>query len=191
MWQLVLSLFGIDREPFSRIFGDNADPSLWKKGGARGYQLFLWLIQPNSLVPTRIILFTPRFESFSKKLNEVRLFILNFFLLVLGILSNATLGSIYRNSWVTQAFLKESLEFNPRQKIFDCLVPTLVLAPMKADSTTKKQSCKRGTVGAKSASDINRTFALLEGAVGCLRIWDDWFQSVLLGAEVSCLKKTP
>ena len=34
------------------------------------------------------------------------------------------------------------------------LVSTLVLMPTKADSTTKKQSCKRGAVGAKNANGI-------------------------------------
>ena len=37
----------------------------------------------------------PGLEFFSKKSNEVRLFILNFLPLILGVLSNATPGGIY------------------------------------------------------------------------------------------------
>ena len=52
----------------------------------------------------------------------------------------------------------------------------LVLASIKADPTVKEQSCKRGGIGAKGASDINIIFALLEGVLGGLRVWDDWLQ---------------
>ena len=66
----------------------------------------------------------------------------NFFLLVLRVLSNATPDSIYESFSVTQTFLKGSLELNPSQGIFDYLVPILVLIPIKADLSIKKQSCK-------------------------------------------------
>ena len=84
--------------------------------------------------------------------------ILNFFPLILGVLSNTTPGSIHGSPWVTQTLSKESLELNPRQGGHSFgLVPTLVLVPTKADPTTKKQSCKWGMVGAGSAGRIYRS----------------------------------
>ena len=73
---------------------------------------------------------------------EVRCPIVNFHLLVLGVLSNATPSSIHGSPWVIQILSKESLELNPRQGSFNCLVPTLVLEPTKADPTTEEQSYK-------------------------------------------------
>ena len=46
----------------------------------------------------------------------------------------------------------------------------------KADPTAKEQSCKRGTVGTKSAGGIDMILALLEGLLGGLRVCDDWFE---------------
>ena len=46
-------------------------------------------------------------------------------------------------------------ELNSRQKShFFGLDPTLVLVLTKADPTTKKQNCKQGAIGAKSANSI-------------------------------------
>ena len=67
----------------------------------------------------------------------------------------------------------EVLELNPRQGIFDCLVPTLIQVPTKADSITKERSCKRGAVGARGAGRMYRSdLPLLVG----LRVWDDWLE---------------
>ena len=91
---------------------------------------------------------------------EVRRPIANFCLLVLGVLSNTTLGGVHRNPWVTQTLLKESLELNPRQKShFLALTCAFVLT--KADFITKKWSCKRGMVDASSAGNIKMILAVL------------------------------
>ena len=52
----------------------------------------------------------------------------------------------------------------------------LVLAPRKANPTAKEQSCTRGAVGAKGAGGINMILALLEGALGGLRVQDHWLE---------------
>ena len=49
-----------------------------------------------------------------------------------------------------------------------------MLVPAKADPITKERSCKRGTVGASGAGGINMILALLEGALGGLRVQADW-----------------
>ena len=72
--------------------------------------------------------------------------------------------------------LKRNLELNPRQGIFDCLVPTLVLVPTKADHTAEEQSCKWDTISVKGAGGIDMILALLEDLLGGLRVWDDWLQ---------------
>ena len=56
-----------------------------------------------------------------------------------------------------QVVYMEVLELNPRQGIFDCLVPTLMQVPTKADSITKERSCKRGAVGARGAGRMYRS----------------------------------
>ena len=76
--------------------------------------------------------------------------ILNFLLLVLRGLSNATPGGIHKSSWVTQTLSKKNLELDPRQGIFDFLVPTLVLVLIKANPIAKEQSYKQGAVGVKA-----------------------------------------
>ena len=45
---------------------------------------------------------------------------------------------------------------------------------------TKEQSCKRDAIGAKGATGINMILALLEGALGGLRVRDDWLLPVSL-----------
>ena len=70
--------------------------------------------------------------------------------------------------------MKENFELDLRQGIFDCLVPTLMLVPTKADHNAEERSCKRGAVGIKGAGRINIILALLEGVLGGLRFWDDW-----------------
>ena len=62
---------------------------------------------------------------------------LNFFLLVLGVLSDATPGRIRGSLGVSQTLSKESFELNPRQRSFGYLIPTLMLMPTKVDPTTK------------------------------------------------------
>ena len=110
----------------------NADPSLWGKRGAGGDWLFLRLIRPHCLAPSCVVPSEPGLESFSKELNKFGLFILTFLPLILGVLSNAILGGIHGSPWVTQTFSKRTLELNPRQEIFNCLVfLTLELMPTK------------------------------------------------------------
>ena len=53
--------------------------------------------------------------------------------------------------------MKRNLEFNLRQGIFDCLIPTLVLVPTKANHIAGEQR-------------------LLEGLLGGLRVRDDWLE---------------
>ena len=107
------------------------------------------------------------------KILEKRRPIVNFLPLVLGVLPNSTLDSIYQSTGVTKTLSKKSFELDPRQEIFDCLVfPTLVLVPMKADPITKERSCKRGAIGACGAGDIKIVLALVSG----LRVWDDWLE---------------
>ena len=48
-----------------------------------------------------------------------------------------------------------------------------MLVPTKANPITREQSYKRGTVGASGAGGINMIHALLEGALGGLRVWED------------------
>ena len=92
--------------------------------------------------------------------------ILNFLPLVLEVSLNSTLDSVPQSTGVNKTLSKKSLEpTNPRQGIFDCLVPTLVLAPTKADPTAKERSCKRGAVGAKGAGGIDMILALLAEVV--------------------------
>ena len=72
--------------------------------------------------------------------------------------------------------LKRNLELNPRQGIFDCLVPTLVLVPTKADYIAEKRSWKWDTIGVKGVGGIDIILTLLEGLLGGLRVWDDWLE---------------
>ena len=58
--------------------------------------------------------------------------------MALEVFSNATSGGMHRSPCVTQTLLKESFELNPRQRIFDSLVLTLVLVPTKADPTAEE-----------------------------------------------------
>ena len=51
----------------------------------------------------------------------------------------------------------------------------LVLMPTNTDPTTKKQSRKRGTVGANGVDGIDMILTLLEGLLGGLRVLDDCF----------------
>ena len=60
-----------------------------------------------------------------------------------------------------QVVYMEVLELNPRQGIFDCLVPTFMLAPTKADPTAKERSCKRSTVDAIGAVGVEMILAVL------------------------------
>ena len=86
---------------------------------------------------------------------------------------------------------EENLELNPRQKIFDCLISTLVLVSTKADPTAKEQNCKQGTVGDYGVGGIEMILALLGGlSVDCptSRITN---LSASLGAGVSCSKRSP
>ena len=70
--------------------------------------------------------------------------------------------------------MKRNLELNLRQEVFDCLIlPTLELVPTKADPTTKKQSCKRGMVGASGAGGIEMILAVFRGLLNSLRVRDD------------------
>ena len=71
---------------------------------------------------------------------------------------------------------KRSLELNPRQKNFNCLVLTLVLVPTITDPTAKEQCCKRGAVGAKDAGGINIILAFLNGFFSSLQVRDNWLQ---------------
>ena len=74
--------------------------------------------------------------------GEVRCPILNFFLLVLGVLFNSTPDSIHQSTEVTKTLLKESFELNPRQGSFGCLVPTLVLVPTKLILLQRNKAAK-------------------------------------------------
>ena len=116
----------------------------------------------------------PSASNLIMEMLEVRRPIVNFHLLVLGVLSNATPGGIHGSPWVTQTLSKKSFELNPKQKILDCLVPKLVLMPTKVDHIAKEQSCKRGAVGAKGTGSINMILALLEGLLGGLRVLNNW-----------------
>ena len=78
---------------------------------------------------------------------------------------------------------KGSIELNPRQEIFDCLVLTLVLVPIKADPTVKQQCCKQGAVDAKGAGSIDMILAFLNGLFGGLRVQDNRLQ---LGGANPC-----
>ena len=71
---------------------------------------------------------------------EVRRPIANFHLLVLGVLSNTTPGSIHRSSSVTLTLSDKSLKLNPKQKRFVFLVAMLMLAPTKTDLSINDQS---------------------------------------------------
>ena len=62
--------------------------------------------------------------------------------------------------------------------------------PTKADPITKERSCKRGTVSAKGVDGINMILALLEVALGGLRVWEDWLQPASLGTGVSCSEES-
>ena len=114
------------------------------------------------------------------RMLEMRRPIMNFLLLVLGVLPNSTPDSVYQSTGVTKTLPKESFELDPRQEIIDCLVfLTLVLVPMKADPITKEQTCKRGAVGACGADGIKIVLALVSG----LRVWDNWLEP---GGTNSC-----
>ena len=76
----------------------------------------------------------------------MRLLILSFFPLILGILSNATSDGMHESPWVwTQPKAKD---------YFFGLVPMLILVPIKADPIAKEWSCKQGAVGAKGANSM-------------------------------------
>ena len=64
-------------------------------GSLEAIDRFLQLVRPNYLAPSCVIPPEPGLESFSKKPNEVGLFILNFLLRILEVLSNATPGGIH------------------------------------------------------------------------------------------------
>ena len=87
---------------------------------------------------------------------KVRRPIVNFFVLILGVLLNFTLDNVYPpKHWSYQDSSKGNFEFKLRQGLFDCLVfPTFKLVSTKADPTTKKQSCKRGMVRAAIAGHM-------------------------------------
>ena len=59
-------------------------------------------MRPNYWAPSHIVPSEPGLEFFSKKSNEVGLFILNFLPPILGVLSNATPGGIHTSLRVTQ-----------------------------------------------------------------------------------------
>ena len=65
-----------------------------------------------------------------------------------------------------------------------------MLVPTKADPITKERSCKRGMVGANGAGGINMILAFLKGALGGLRVREDWLQPALLGTKVSCSEES-
>ena len=71
-------------------------------------------------------------------------------------------------------FRRESLNSTPGQGIFDCLVPTLVLVPTKADHIAEERSCKWDTIGVKGAGGIDMILALLEGLLGGLQLASTW-----------------
>ena len=76
------------------------------------------------------------------KMLKLRRPIVNFLLLlVLGVLINLIPDSVYQSTRLTMTLSKIGFEINQRQGNFGCLVPMLVLAPIKADPITKKQSC--------------------------------------------------
>ena len=106
VWPLVLRLFEKNRELISRVLGCRLELGLDRR------------VTPFLKDSNEVGLF---WGSISIKLNrlrmlEVRHLMVNFFLLVLGVLSNATPGGIYKSPWVTLTLLYESLEFNTRQK---------------------------------------------------------------------------
>ena len=175
----------------------NTDTSLWGWREVGGYQSFfstkvsqqssfflcysIWAVT-ESLSPSqknrmRLDSFgAPSVSNLIVEMLEMRHPIVNFHLRVLRVLSNTTPSGIYGSLWVTQIFSKKSLELNPIQGIFDCLVLTLVLVPTKTDSTARKWSCKRSAVGAKGVDDIDMILELLKGLLGSLRVWDHWLQ---------------
>ena len=56
--------------------------------------------------------------------------------------ASTTPDIVYQSTGITKNLLKKDFKINPKQGSFGCLVPTLVLTPIKADFTSKKQSCK-------------------------------------------------
>ena len=82
--------------------------------------------------------------------------------------------------------LKRNLKLNPRQGIFDCLVPTLVLVPTKADHTAEEQSCKWDTIGVKGVGGIEMILTLLEGLLGGLWVQDDWLELGRMNPSRTC-----
>ena len=95
---------------------------------------------------------------------EVRSAILNFLLLVLEISLNPAPDGIHERPGVPETLSEECLELNPRQGSH-CLASKLVLVPTKADSITKEQSCKRGTVKASGTGGSKMVFTLLTEVV--------------------------
>ena len=83
---------------------------------------------------------------FPKNSNEVGLFILSFFQLILEVLSNATPGGMHESPWVWTQPKAKSYFFG--------LVPMLVLVPIKTDLIIKEQSYKRSAVGAKNVNGM-------------------------------------
>ena len=69
---------------------------------------------------------------------KVRSPILYFFLLILEVAFNPTPDCVHENLGVSEILSEESLELDPRQKIFGSLVLQLLLVPSKAYSVTKK-----------------------------------------------------
>ena len=128
----------------------------------------------NYPAPSYVVPSEPEFKSFSKELNEVGLLIVNFFPLVLRVLSDVTPSCICGSPWLFQTLSKESLEINPRQRSFGCLVPTLVLVSTKVDPTTKNMNANGIWLEQIApAICIKVIFTLFVS----LRVQDDWLES--------------
>ena len=92
--------------------------------------------------------------------------ILNFLLLVLGVLLNSAPDSVHEKLGVFKTFSNVAFKLDPRQGSFGCLVlSTLVLVPTKANLIIKERSCKRGAVGASGTGGSKMIFTLLAKVV--------------------------
>ena len=155
VWWLILSLFGKDRGLVFRVPG-------WSLELGLDQRLTLFSKESNE-----VGLF---WSSVSIKLDglrmlEVRRLIINFFLLVLGVLLNSTPGSVYQSTRVTKTFPKKSL--NSTQGKWALAAWFWHLCWCKED--------KAVTVRLKPVAltiCIEIIFTLLVGP----RVWDNWLE---------------
>ena len=104
---------------------------------------------------------------------EVRRPIVNFHLLVLGVLSNATPGGIHGSPWVTPTLSKESLDSTPGKGSLTAWFRRLCWRQRKL-ILPRRNKVANGVwlEQVAPAVCIEVIFTLLVG----LRVWDDWLE---------------